>query len=156
MNAKHGPLKVHEDVVVFSSGAGAYSPQMTSGKARWKGGNKRDDGIYGGGVPDGKYWSDKYHPKSIIEVSNAAQGGKFHPTQKPVALMEYLIRTYTNEGDTVLDNCMGSGTTGVACANTGRRFIGIERDEAYFEIARRRIDGATAEPATAGLFTPGG
>lgn len=66
-----------------------------------------------------------------------------HPTQKPVALMEYLIRTYTNEGDTVLDNCMGSGTTGVACANTGRRFIGIEQDPTYFLIAAGRIQGAT-------------
>jgi site-specific DNA-methyltransferase (adenine-specific) len=63
-----------------------------------------------------------------------------HPTQKPVALMEYLIRTYTNEGDAVLDNCMGSGTTGVACNNTGRKFIGIERDPTYFEIARKRIE----------------
>jgi site-specific DNA-methyltransferase (adenine-specific) len=65
-----------------------------------------------------------------------------HPTQKPVALMEYMIRTYTNPGDTVLDNCMGSGTTGVACANTGRKFIGIEQDPDYFEIARKRIEEA--------------
>jgi site-specific DNA-methyltransferase (adenine-specific) len=68
--------------------------------------------------------------------------GKVHPTEKPVALMEYLIRTYTNEGDTVLDNTMGSGTTGVACVNTGRKFIGIERDPTYFEIAKQRISGA--------------
>ena len=68
--------------------------------------------------------------------------GVYHPTQKPVALMEYLIRTYTNEGETVLDNTMGSGTTGVACANTGRRFIGIERDPAYFQIASDRIEKA--------------
>ena len=68
--------------------------------------------------------------------------GVYHPTQKPVALMEYLIKTYTNEGETVLDNTMGSGTTGVACANTGRRFIGIERDPAYFQIASDRIEKA--------------
>jgi site-specific DNA-methyltransferase (adenine-specific) len=69
-------------------------------------------------------------------------GKSLHPTQKPVALMEYLIRTYTNEGETVLDNTMGSGTTGVACARAGRRFVGIERDEAFFEIARKRIESA--------------
>ncbi|MDT9702338.1 site-specific DNA-methyltransferase, partial [Streptomyces sp. P17] len=72
----------------------------------------------------------------------ASEGSTVHPTQKPVALMEYLIRTYTNSGDTVLDNCMGSGTTGVACVNTGRNFIGIERDENYFSIAKERIERA--------------
>jgi len=142
MAAKHGPLKVHEDVLVFSAKGGIYRPEMITGKGRWKGGNKRTDGIYEGGVPDGKYWSDQYHPKSLIEFSNASQVGKVHPTQKPVALMEYLIRTYTNEGDTVLDNTMGSGTTGVAAANTGRKFIGIERDEKYFAIAQKRIEDA--------------
>lgn len=142
MAAKHGPLKIHEDVIVFSGVGGAYKPQMTIGKGRFKGGNNRSDGIYSGGVPEGRYWSDQYHPKSIVEFSNAAQGGKQHPTQKPVALMEYLIRTYTNEGDTVLDNCMGSGTTGVACVNTGRKFIGMEMDAGYFEIARNRIAAA--------------
>ena len=80
------------------------------------------------------------YPDSILRF---ASGGKtVHPTQKPVALMEYLIRTYTNEGETVLDNTMGSGTTGVACANTGREFIGIERDPEYFRIASERIDAA--------------
>ena len=72
-------------------------------------------------------------------------GERVHPTQKPVALMEYLIRTYTNPGDVVLDNCMGSGTTGVACANTGRNFIGIEKDDKYFAIAKARIEAALAE-----------
>lgn len=142
MAAKHGPLKVHEDVLVFAPAAGAYSPQMVKGKGRWKGGNTREDGIYAGRVPEEKYWSDEYHPKSIIEFSNASHVGKVHPTQKPVALMEYLIRTYTNEGETVLDNCMGSGTTGVACKNTGRNFIGIERDPEYFRIAQERINAA--------------
>lgn len=139
MAAKYGPLKVHEDIVIFSSCTGAYKPQMTTGKARYKGGNKREDGIYAGGVPDEKYWSDQYHPKSIIEFSNASQAGKQHPTQKPVALMEYLIKTYTNEGDIVLDNCKGSGTTGVACVNTNRNFIGMELDENYFKISAQRI-----------------
>lgn len=142
MAAKHGPLKVHEDVLVFAERGGAYRPIMVTGKGRWKGGNKRGDGIYAGGVPEGKYWSDQYHPKSILEVSNASQVGKLHPTQKPIPLMEYIIRTYTNEGDTVLDNCMGSGTTGVACMNTGRQFIGMEMDAGYFEIAKGRIMAA--------------
>jgi site-specific DNA-methyltransferase (adenine-specific) len=87
------------------------------------------------------YEPDKLLPKQLIYFSRE-QRGKVHPTQKPVALMEYLIRTYTNEGETVLDNCMGSGTTGVACVNLGRAFVGIEKDEKYFEIAKCRIDDA--------------
>jgi site-specific DNA-methyltransferase (adenine-specific) len=88
----------------------------------------------------GKEFTQEFanYPKSIIRF--VRDRNKIHPTQKPVALMEYLIRTYTNEGDTVLDNCMGSGTTGVACQNTGRRFIGIEKDAEYFAIARSRIE----------------
>jgi site-specific DNA-methyltransferase (adenine-specific) len=85
------------------------------------------------------------YPRSI--VSTKKEGATVHPTQKPVALMEYLIRTYTNEGETVLDNCMGSGTTGVACANTGRNFIGIEKDDKYFAIAKARIESAMPAPA---------
>ncbi len=82
-------------------------------------------------------------PRNVLDVPWVPRAnGTFHPTQKPVALMEYLIRTYTNEGDTVLDNCMGSGTTGVACVNTGRNFIGIEKDLTYFEICKQRIKGA--------------
>ena len=84
----------------------------------------------------------KKYPKTILTFSNASQKGKVHPTQKPVPLFEYLIKTYTNEGETVLDNCMGSGTTGVACKNLNRNFIGIELDDKYFEIAKRRINGA--------------
>ena len=80
------------------------------------------------------------YPKTILTFPPEKSVG--HPTQKPVALMEYLIRTYTNEGEVVMDNCMGSGTTGVACANTGRRFIGIEREPKYFDIACRRIEDA--------------
>lgn len=85
-------------------------------------------------------FSDQYYPTSIIEIHNADQTKKEHPTQKPVSLFEYLIRTYTNEGDTVLDNCAGSGTTGVACLNTGRKFILIEKDASYCEIIRKRIE----------------
>ena len=79
------------------------------------------------------------YPRSVLVFPSDKQTSKLHPTQKPVALMEYMIRTYTNEGMTVLDNCMGSGTTGVACANTGRNFIGMEMDAGYFQIAKDRI-----------------
>lgn len=82
----------------------------------------------------------KRNPLSILSFPR--DGNRVHPTQKPVALLEYLIKTYTNEGETVLDNCMGSGSTGVACVNTNRRFIGIELDDKYFEIAKQRIDAA--------------
>ena len=87
---------------------------------------------------------DTNYPRTVIKFPSE-EG--LHPTQKPVALMEYLIRTYTNEGETVLDNTMGSGTTGVACVNTRRRFIGIERDEEYMEIAKARISAASNEHA---------
>lgn len=134
------PLKVTEDIAVF--GGSKYNPQKTKGALRKKGGGKQFVGVYGNSDKDritAPYLSDEYHPVNIIEISNAARAGKIHPTQKPVALMEYLIKTYTNEGEIVLDFTMGSGTTGVACVNTGRNFIGIERDEKYFQIAQKRI-----------------
>ena len=84
---------------------------------------------------------DERYPKHLIEFSNASRKEYYHPTQKPVDLLEYLIKTYTKEGETVLDNCMGSGSTGVACLNTNRKFIGIEQDDKYFEIAYNRING---------------
>ena len=84
----------------------------------------------------------KKYPKTILTFSNASQKGKVHPTQKPVPLFEYLIKTYTNEGDTVLDNVMGSGTTGIACLNTSRNFLGMELDDYYFKIANERIEDA--------------
>ena len=120
------------------------------GKPRKKGGSKVDNGCYGE-LRSTESFNNEYYPTSIVEVSNAGKSGKVHPTQKPVALMEYLIRTYTNEGETVLDNAMGSGTTGVACANTGRRFIGIERDETYFAIAKKRIADALASSPNKGI-----
>lgn len=135
--AKRQPMKRHEDICVFSAKSHDYLPQMTTGKMRTKGGgfSKLFSVEHAPAVIN-----DQYYPTSVIEFSNAARG--VHPTQKPVALMEYLIRTYTHEGETVMDNCMGSGTTGVACANTGRNFIGMEKDAAYFEIARQRIETA--------------
>ena len=81
----------------------------------------------------------QYYPKTILEFSNANQQNKLHPTEKPINLFEYLIKTYTNENDLVLDNCIGSGTTAIACKNIGRNFIGIEKDEKYYQLALERI-----------------
>ena len=137
--AKIRPLPICEDVLVFGKDRVNYYPIMVPGKPRWKGGYSSSDNY---GIKPTKKWCDQYYPKNILEYGNASQSGKVHPTQKPVALMEYLIKTYTNPGDTVLDFTMGSGTTGVACVNTGRNFIGIELDESYFDIAKRRIEEA--------------
>lgn len=140
MNCKRMPLRQHEDIVVFYKKQPTYNPQMTKGKMR----NKKiaptkDFEVYGQITPIDNF-NDDYYPSSILEFSNANQKAKSHPTQKPVELMEYLIKTYTNEGDVVLDNTMGSGTTGVACVNTNRKFIGMELDDKYFEIAEKRIN----------------
>jgi site-specific DNA-methyltransferase (adenine-specific) len=138
--AKKQPLKVHEDILVFYAKFGIYNPQgvIEIPEAERKQHNPEANSL-GHCVRKPYVQTHTNYPKSILKFPSERG---LHPTQKPVALMEYLIRTYTNEGDTVLDNCMGSGTTGVACANTGRRFIGIERDEKYFEIAKNRIEAA--------------
>jgi len=147
-NLKHAPFKEHESVLVFSEAAPAFHPirqeRSAAGKAMVLSRSyaSRTGGEYINGalsVDTAKRDPDTRHPSSVQPF--AREVGR-HPTQKPVALMEYLIRTYTQEGETVLDNCMGSGTTGVGCANTGRRFIGFEMDEGYFEIARERIEEA--------------
>lgn len=145
---KFMPMKEHESVLVFAKGKTTYNPQMQeraeSGKARVKTvvnyASKSDHHTMDAAIPSMR--PDLRYPSSVQKF-NRERG--LHPTQKPVALMEYLIRTYTNEGDTVLDNTMGSGTTGVACQNTARNFIGIERDPTYFEIAARRL-GLLDEP----------
>lgn len=143
LNANKRPLKRHEDVLVFSSGPPVYFPiKETRGRPRNKGSynKKRGDGdMTYGAFKNVTSFNNEYHPTDIIEISNAAQKGKLHPTQKPVPLMEYMIKTYTHPGETVLDFTMGSGTTGVACVNTGRKFIGIEQDGKYFDIATGRI-----------------
>jgi site-specific DNA-methyltransferase (adenine-specific) len=141
--AKYQPMKIHEDIVVFSDGTCNYYPIMEQrdkvkasknyGTGESMGGNKEKE--------DKLYIYTHKNPVSIIDVSNASQKGKVHPTQKPVDLLQYLVKTYTNEGDTILDNCMGSGTTGIACKNLNRKFIGIEQDPSYFEIAKGRIHG---------------
>ena len=143
-NAKHQPLKVHEDIVVFG---GKYKPIMVEGAMRSKGGRKEKDGVFGL-IKGDAHKNNLYYPKSILEVSNADKRNKLHPTQKPVALFEYLIKTYTSVGDTVLDNTIGSGTTAVAAINTGRNFIGIEMDKGYCDIANKRIQEAREKLAS--------
>ena len=143
--AKIQPLKIHESVLVFSEGACAYFPQMSKGRARWKGGIKDKHGTFSYAKSE-KVWNDEYYPISIIDASGAGmRQTREHPTQKPIALLEYLIRTYTNEGETVLDNVMGSGSTGVACVNTERNFAGIELLPEYYAIAQERIEKAQNE-----------
>jgi site-specific DNA-methyltransferase (adenine-specific) len=139
--SKIQPIRITEDVVIFGRGKVVYNPIMTPrDKPKSRGKNK---GLISettnNAFTEDKTYTECY-PKNIIEITNADQNNRLHPTQKPVALFEYLIRTYTNEGDTVLDNCAGSGTTGIACLNTGRKYILIEKDAAYCEIIRRRID----------------
>ena len=147
---KFQPMKEHESILVFGNGKITYNPQM----------QKRN----GGGADRAKYdvnfdihtecYSNSLHGKftkhiselrypSSIQKFNRERG--LHPTQKPVALLEYLIKTYSKEGDLVLDNTMESGSTGVACVNTNRKFIGIELEEKYFNIAKQRIDKAFIE-----------
>ena len=137
--AKIRPFAICEDILIFSRDSKKvnYYPQMRTGKLRNKGGYSASDN-YGGMTPT-KTKCDQYYPKNLIEISNASQKGKQHPTQKPVALMEYLIKTYTNEGEKVLDFTMGSGTTGLAAKNLNREFVGIEKDPEYFKIAQQRI-----------------
>lgn len=144
LNAKKMPMKAHENILVFYNKLPVYNPQKTSGHVR-KTATKRRDAtpIYGEQKFDElPYDSTERYPRSVLLFPSDKQKLALHPTQKPVALCEYLIRTYTNEGELVLDNTMGSGTTGVACMNTNRRFIGIEQDEKYFQIAKGRIEKA--------------
>jgi len=146
LNAYKMPMRNTEDVCVFYQKQCAYNPEITQkdpANIRPRSTRTKTTECYGNHRLDvHKLPPDKSMPKTILRFNNAQK--TVHPTQKPVALMEYLIKTYTNEGETVLDFTMGSGTTGVACANTNRNFIGIERDEKYFEIAQKRI--AEAQP----------
>ena len=142
LNAKRQPMRAHEDVLIF--GNGIYNPQKVNGgkpASNSKGASKLD--TYGNFGEQRTNNTDGFRfPRTVLKINNAEFEDKntLHPTQKPIALMEYLIKTYTNEDMIVLDNCMGSGTTGVACLNTNRRFIGMELDETYFNIAKERID----------------
>jgi DNA modification methylase len=143
--SKKRPLNAHELISIFYSKQPTYNPQMQKGKKWSRGGKmKKSAEVYGEvkdiGKPENDTTDMKY-PKQISTFSNANRNNRVHPTQKPVALMEYLIKTYTNENELVLDFTMGSGTTGVACKNLNRDFIGIEMDNNYFNIAKERING---------------
>lgn len=148
LNAKRRPLRCHETISVFCAGRPPYYPQMTSGHARkqsFRAKHLQTD-VYGAMANDYAYDSTDRYPRSVLTFSSDTQNSSVHPTQKPVALLEYLVRTYTESGGSVLDFTMGSGTTGIACVHLGRRFIGIELDERYFDIACKRIEEAYRQP----------
>ena len=140
---KYQPMKEHENILVFGKGKTRYFPIMQERIGSRKGketttiDSGRKDSVYGTQEGRGILKVGKLRYPRSIQRFNRERG--LHPTQKPVKLLEYLIKTYTNEGEVVLDNCMGSGSTGVACLNINRKFIGIEKDEEYFEIACNRI-----------------
>jgi len=147
LNSKRMQLRQHEDICIFYKSLPTYNPQMVKCEPHKRNHSKgnmlnpQKNSCYGSFVETPTIVSDEKFPTSIISIPKEHETGKFHhPTQKPVLLLEYLIKTYTNEGDTVLDNTMGSGTTGVACKNLNRSFIGIEMDDKYFEIAKERIN----------------
>ena len=145
LNAKKMPLKKHENILVFYKKLPTYNPQMRTGFKPYKCKQGRHSTNYGayeqGHITES---NGERYPIDIIEFK---KDSGLHPTQKPVALLEYLIKTYTNEGDTVLDNCMGSGSTGIASKELNRNFIGIEIDEKYYKIACERINN-TQEKAS--------
>lgn len=137
LNAKKMPMKAHENILVFYKKLPIYNPQFTEDKPYIanRGSNSSN---YGKQRATTTINNGFRYPRDVIKFKHDKD--KLHPTQKPVELLEYLIKTYTNENMLVLDNCMGSGSTGVACLNTNRRFIGIELDENYFQIAQDRIE----------------
>ena len=149
LNANRMPLKQHEDINVFYKAQPTYNPQKYIDKPYDKtkyNGNKLDKNVLGAYTSQSSKNQGERFPKSILTFSqNWRRQNQIHPTQKPVELMEYLIKTYSNENDLVLDNCMGSGTTAIACENTNRKFIGIELDTEYYEKAVERIKNHVAQ-----------
>lgn len=146
LNAKKMPLRCHENILVFYRKLPTYNPQFTKGKPRFVGGQKT--GVNYGKHHEQRTWNDgeHYNPRDVIYFnSTVGTIERLHPQQKPTPLLEYLIRTYTNEGELVLDATMGSGSTGVACMNTRRQFIGFELEEKFFNIAQKRIGEALAK-----------
>ena len=152
--AKYRPMNRHEDVCIFGNGKIKYNPQMierdkpvtVKNYSKKQKVSSNDIGKYNDESKSFTY--THRNPDTIIEGCWEANAGKVHPTQKPIALMEYLIKTYTSEGETVLDFAMGSGSTGVACINTNRNFIGIELDEGYFKVAQERVEAARIKECT--------
>lgn len=150
--AKIRPMQQTENISVFGSGKIKYFPIMIKRdfvRSDVSVEYSRTEIVGGKTTREMQKISREFkYPKNVLTFSNASQKGKVHPTQKPVALLEYLIKTYTQEGETVLDFTMGSGSTGVACVNTNRKFIGIEMDEGYFDIAKNRIENHSIEGET--------
>ena len=150
LNAGRMPLREHEDIMIFYRKLPTYNPQFTEGKPlhgmgekfkKVKNNNNNYNDFNSCNNPSANREGDtKKYPKSILTFPRPASSKMLHPTEKPVELLEYLIKTYSNENDIILDNCMGSGSTGVAALNTNRRFIGIELDEKYFDIAKNRLE----------------
>ncbi len=149
LNANRMPLRVHEDILVFYKKLPIYNPQKVKGKPNHSKGKMttEENNNYGkyGKIDNKDILGDMKHPKSIILFQKPHPSKALHPTEKPVGLMEWLIKTFTDENELILDNCMGSGTTGVACKNLNRDFIGIELDEKYFDIATKRINDTLHE-----------
>ena len=146
LNAKKQPLRAHEDIVVFYKKQPTYNPQMTKGTPYDKGKAVRDTEAYGVQTKAVHVKNDDglRYPRSVIYFKTAESEGKHHPTQKPIELYRWLVRTYSNPGDTVLDPCMGAGTTGIASKMENRNFIGIEREIEYFNSASERIENTGA------------
>jgi len=144
LNAKRMPLRIHEHILVFYNKLGTFNPQKFKGeKSHSKGSMKSDTNKnYGkyGKVDNTDSLGEMKNPQSIITFQKPHPSKALHRTQKPVALFEYLIKTYTNEGNLVLDNCIGSGTTAVACQELNRNFIGIEKEQKYVDIANKRLE----------------
>ena len=140
LNAKKMPLKSHENILVFYKKLPIYNPQIIGNEKRIvkRSGEKLKTTNYGDSIEIAKSEYAGRYPKDVLKFNRDKE--RLHPTQKPVDLLKFLIKSYTNEHDVVLDNCMGSGSTGVACINTNRNFIGIELEEKYFNIAKQRIE----------------
>ena len=156
LNSKRQPLRAHEDIVVFYRKQPTYNPQMTEGKPYDKGKAVRDTEAYGRQTKAVHVKNDTglRYPRSVVYFTTAESEGKHHPTQKPIDLFRWLIRTYSNPGDTVLEPCMGSGTTCVAAAMEGRESIGVEPEEKYFQAAKDRV--LKVAPQTVCLTLPDG
>ena len=144
LNSKKMPMKQHENILIFYKKLPTYNPQLTKGKP-YITKNKAPSTDYNKFNTQYQTINDGWRYPIDIQGFSTQTGLRLHPTQKPVSLLEYLVKTYTNEGETVLDNCMGGGSTGVACVNTGRRFIGMELEPKYFDIAEKRIREAMAQ-----------
>lgn len=157
LNAKKMPLRSHEDIAVFYRELPTYNPQFTIGEpshSRGNGTHSNRNGCYGEHSNDGinEDYGNRKFPKSILSFQKEHGDDVWHPTQKPVELIRWLVRTYTNEGETVLDNCMGSGTTAIACLMESRKFIGFETNEEYWKKANDRIADFLKQPKQMELF----